>query len=236
MNNTKKALLISAISVILVFAVIVILSANHYNLIPKKAYYAHDFDIETITANTDQNQNGVDDYTDIMLGAREDAINHPRYDPSYFDGGYPPDNIGVCTDVIWRSFKNAGYDLKAMVDNDILLRTEAYATVTTPDPNIDFRRVGNLRVFFETYAISLTLDTEKISEWQPGDIVIFNGNKHIGIVSDKRNKDGKPYIIHNGGQPNREEDYLKRANVSGHYRFDASLIENRILVKWKEST
>lgn len=41
----------------------------------------------------------------------------------------------------------------------------------------------------------------------PGDIVIF-GTTHIGIVSDKRNKDGVPYLIHNAGQPLREEDAL----------------------------
>ena len=31
----------------------------------------------------------------------------------------PPDTEGVCTDVIWRAFKNAGYSLKDMVDEDI---------------------------------------------------------------------------------------------------------------------
>lgn len=32
------------------------------------------------------------------------------------EGGYPPDNIGVCIDVVWRAFANAGYSLKDMVD------------------------------------------------------------------------------------------------------------------------
>ena len=106
--------------------------------------------------------------------------------------------------------------------------------------NIDFRRVVNLRVF-EEYALSLTLDTDKIKEWQPGDIVIFGNDKHIGIVSDKRNSQGQPYIIHNGGQPKREEDYFKRGEVTeqgrvtGHYRFDASKISDDVLVKWQEA-
>ena len=99
--------------------------------------------------------------------------------------------------------------------------------------NIDFRRVRNLRIFFEEYAISLTLDINEIAEWQPGDIVIFENDKHIGIISDKRNKDGQPYVIHNGGQPNREEDYLSKSAVTGHYRFDASKIDEGILVKWE---
>ena len=92
-----------------------------------------------------------------------------------------------------------------------------------------------LRIFFEKYAIILTNDISQIDQFQPGDIVIFNGNDHIGIVSDIRNSKGVPYIIHNGGQPVREEDYLKRKpQISGHYRFDSSLIDQEILVKWED--
>ncbi len=204
-----------------------------FNLIPKPVYYGEDFGIEQLKSTVDFNGNGVDDYTDILLGARQDAKNHPKYDGAYFDGGFPPDNIGVCTDVVWRAFKNAGYNLREMVHNDILARKNAYPRIDKPDKNIDFRRVGNLRVFFEQYAISLATDTTEISEWQAGDIVIFEDDRHIGIVSDKRTKEGKPYIIHNGGQPNREEDYLKRGNVTGHYRFDASKVPEEILVRWE---
>ncbi|MBQ7800457.1 MAG: DUF1287 domain-containing protein, partial [Oscillospiraceae bacterium] len=107
---------------------------------------------------------------------------------------------------------------------------EAYPQIEVRDNNIDFRRVSNLQTFFEEYAQKLTTDTNEISQWQPGDIVIFNGGKHIGIVSDKRNSKGQPYIIHNGGQPNREEDYFKRAEVYAHYRFDASKIDDEVLI------
>lgn len=120
-----------------------------------------------------------------------------------------------------------------MVDQDIKARPESYPKVEKPDNNIDFRRVRNLRIFFEEHAISLTLDINEIAEWQPGDIVIFEDDKHIGIISDKRNKDGQPYVIHNGGQPNREEDYLRKSTVTGHYRFDATLIDNNALVEWE---
>ena len=205
---------------------------NYFNLIPKKYYTARDFGIETVKSSVDFNQNGVDDYTDILLGARKDAQNHPKYDGKYIDGGYPPDDIGVCTDVVWRAFKNAGYSLKDMVDRDIENRREAYSRIDKPDTNIDFRRVKNLNIFFKEYAISLTTDITQIAEWQPGDIVIFNNQAHIGIVSDKRNRDGMPYIIHNGGQPNREEDYLARSTVVAHYRFDASKIDSGVLAAW----
>lgn len=222
------------LAIILIILVICICFANYYNLLPRKSYTSNDFDIATLYSEVDFNNNGIDDYTDILLGARKDAENRPKYDGSYYDGGYPPDNIGVCTDVIWRALKNAGYNLREMVNNDIAARPEAYSKIEKRDINIDFRRVSNLRIFFEEYAISLTLDTEQIEEWQPGDIVIFGNDKHIGIVSDKRNKDGQPYIIHNGGQPNREEDYLKRGEVTGHYRFDTTLIEPSCLIAWAE--
>lgn len=196
-------------------------------------YTAEDFGIDTTQSPMDYNGNGIDDYTDILLGARKDAENHPKYDGSYHAGGYPPDNIGVCTDVVWRAFKNAGYSLRDMMDKDIRTRSEAYPKITKPDKNIDFRRVRNLRIFFDTYAIALTLDINETDQWQPGDIVIFGEDKHIGIISDKRNKYGQPYVIHNGGQRNREEDYLSRSRVTGHYRFDATKINEDVLVKWE---
>lgn len=49
---------------------------------------------------------------------------------------------------------------------------------------------------------------KKIEAWQPGVIVIFENSNHIGIISDKRNRNGVPYLIHNAGQPKREEDAL----------------------------
>lgn len=231
----KRKIILAIISFVTIVSVCIgFYAAYYYNLLPAKIYTAEDFGIETLHSSTDFDGDGIDDYTDILLGARMDAENHPKYDGSYYDGGFPPDDIGVCTDVVWRAFKNAGYNLREMVDYDVSLRSEAYPAIEKRDNNIDFRRVVNLRVFFEEYAISLTVDTDEINEWQPGDIVIFENNKHIGIVSDKRNADGQPYIIHNGGQPKREEDYLKRGNVTGHYRFDASLVNPSILIGWSE--
>lgn len=188
----------------------------------KTIYYAEDFGLETITSQTDYDNDGIDDYADILQGAKIEAENKPTYRSAYYDGGYPPDNEGVCTDVIWRALKNAGYSLKNMVDEDIKNNTEQYPRVAgSPDTNIDFRRVPNLKTYFERNQIVLTTDLTKIEEWQPGDIVVF-GSKHIGIISDKRNKKGIPYLIHNSGQPLREEDALELYNnydqITGHYR------------------
>ena len=188
----------------------------------KVFYSAKDFDIEVIISSTDYDNDGIDDYTDILQGAKIEAENKPIYKSAYYLGGYPPESEGVCTDVIWRALKNAGYVLKDMVDEDIKNNVSKYPRVNgEPDPNIDFRRVPNLKVYFEKNHTRLTIDLNKIAEWQPGDIVIF-GTSHIGIISDKRNKKGIPYLIHNGGQPNREEDFLEIYNkyepITGHYR------------------
>ena len=138
-----------------------------FRLLPGREYSGEDFGIETLISTSDYDGDGVDDYRDIMLGARADAENAPTYKSAYYAGGYPPADEGVCTDVIWRAFKNAGYSLKDMVDSDIAENPEDYPAVNSPDPNIDFRRVRNLRVFFEKYAERLTLDPSDISDWQP---------------------------------------------------------------------
>ncbi len=230
----KRILKIFLVASVIYIAVPVLKTRDYYNIIPKKSYTNRDFDIESVYSAVDYNNNGTDDYTDILLGARQDAENHPVYDPSYVQGGYPRENRGVCTDVVWRRFRNAGYSLRDMVDRDVMLYPRDYPGVEKRDNNIDFRRVVNLRVFFDKYATELSTDITDISQWQAGDIVIFKYNKHIGIVSDKRNKDGQSYIIHNGGQPVREEDYFKRGEVLKHYRFDASTIPTDVLKPWED--
>ena len=103
--------------------VLILLGLDYWNLLPHRTYTAEHFGIETLQSPLDADGDGVDDYTDLMLGARQDAENHPAYDPGYFAGGYPPEDRGVCTDVVWRAFQNAGYDLKALIDADIAENT-----------------------------------------------------------------------------------------------------------------
>lgn len=221
MKNIKKKYFILALIIIILIILFCIYILNYFNLIPKKVYTAEDFDVEVIKSDIDYDKDGIDDYTDIMLGARQDAENMPKYKSAYYAGGYPPDNEGVCTDLVWRAFKNAGYILKDLVDEDIKNNIESYTKIEIPDPNIDFRRVYNLKVFFERNSQILTNDIYDISKWQPGDIVIFQ-ESHIGIISDKRNNKGIPYLIHNTAQPVREEDVLERYKdiITGHYRWN----------------
>lgn len=232
-RNKRK----SHIIIIVTLAILIVISFAaliFYNIMPSKTYTAEDFNIKVVLSPVDFNNNKIDDYTDIRIGAKKDCDNKPKYNGKYCKNGYPPDNIGVCTDVVWRAFKNAGYCLRDMIDKDIQRRPEDYTYVKKRDNKIDFRRVKNLRTFFDKYAQSLTIDLSDIESFQPGDIVIFRDGKHIGIISDKRTRSGKPLLLHNSGQPVREEYYFKRDKMTKHYRFDASKIDKEVLVAWHE--
>lgn len=193
-------------------------------VVKKKYYDSKYFNIKVIKSDIDYNENGIDDYTDIVNGAILEGKKRPIYRSKYYNGGYPPEGEGVCTDLIWRSLKNAGYDLKELVDKDIERNIEEYPRIKVQDKNIDFRRVYNLHVFLERNTVSLTTDIHEIEEFQPGDILIFKNDKHIGIVSNKRNKRGIPYLIHHTNTFSNynlylEEDILENYKIIGHYRF-----------------
>ena len=77
----------------------------------------------------------------------------------------------------------------------------------------------NRKVFFSHTAAALTTDVSETEQWQGGDIVVFE--RHIGIVSDRRNKNGVPYVIHHNDpwQTAYEQDILEeRTDIVGHYR------------------
>ena len=188
------------------------------NIIPHRRYSNEDFGITTYTSTVDKDGDGIDDQTDILQNVRTYIDTEPKYKSKYYAGGYPDDEYGVCTDVVAQGLLHAGYDLQQLVDADIAANPEMYQ-VEKADPNIDFRRVRNLIVYFSNHAISLTTDISQIDQWQGGDIIVFE--KHIGIISDKRNKDGVPFIIHhaNPAQRQYEEDILGyRNDIVGHFR------------------
>ena len=185
---------------------------------PVRAKENEDFQIADIKSSVDRDGDGIDDQTDILEGARDYIATRPIYKSKYYDTGYPDDGFGVCTVVVATALRSAGDDLQELVEQDILENPQDYE-IEKPDANIDFRRVRNLRVYFSHTAIPLTTDIYDISQWQGGDIVIFE--KHIGIVSDKRNHAGVAYVIHHSGGPQAsyEEDILeKRDDIVGHYR------------------
>ncbi len=213
----KKKVIIFLI--ILVFTV-GILSLYLLNIIPHSKYLNSDFNIKTYISSIDKDNDGIDDQTDILNNVKKYIETKPKYQSKYYITGYPNDEYGVCTDVVAFGLKNAGYDLMELVNEDIINHKERY-NIEVVDKNIDFRRVKNLDVYFRNNHISITTDLTKIDEWQGGDIIVFKD--HIGIISDKRNKNGVPFLIHHANpiQVNYEEDVLElygQDYIIGHYR------------------
>lgn len=196
----------------------VIFLLYRYNYIPHKKYDTEFFGIQPYVSQNDKDGDLIDDQTDILQSARQYTAQKPRYKSKYYADGYPSDGYGVCTDVVAQAMLGAGYDLMELVDEDIRQHQKEY-DILKSDKHIDFRRVKNLKVYFKNTAQSLTTDIYDIESWHGGDIVIFK--KHIGIVSDKRNKKGIPFVIHHANpfQADYEEDILEIwGKVEGHYR------------------
>lgn len=205
-----RSVIIVPFSILIIFLLILPIAKG------KGPYTAEELGIKEISSMRDSDGDGIEDYSDIVMSARAYIATSPTYKSAYYDGGYPTDGCGVSTDVIWQALLGAGIDLKSAIDADIKENVEAYPNVKTPDPNIDFRRVNNLWVYFERNAISLTTDKSRVEEWQAGDIIVFEG--HIGICSDKRNRKGVPYVIHLTSHGGFEDDHLFLYKVVGHYR------------------
>ena len=214
----KKRIIVITLISLLILIFIIIYLLYKFNYIPHKMYSNEYFNIKTYTSSIDKDNDGVDDQTDILNNVREYIATNPKYKSKYYASGYPDDGYGVCTDVVAFGLKGAGYDLMELVNEDIKNNRNNY-NIDAIDKNIDFRRVQNLKVYFENNAISLTTDIYDIESWQGGDIVIFQN--HIGIVSNNRNKDGVTFIIHHANplQKYYEEDILESRNdIIGHYR------------------
>ena len=179
------------------------------------------------SSKVDKNENGIPDPIDIVNSARKEAEQKTIYKDAYYVGGYPPDGEGVCTDVIWRGFKSINISIKDLIDKDIKENMAQYKGVNGKvDPNIDFRRVLNQDTFFKKNCIQLTTEFKKddinnLKEWQPGDIIVFiEGYEHIAIISDERDDDGIPYVIHNSHPCASEAKLSWFYNpIHGHYRW-----------------
>ena len=226
------------IKILIIFLIISISTVYFFTRIEKNWDYSlkniiseKKVEIKNITTISDIDKDWVNDIDDIVAWARNEVKNKTNYRSAYYSGGYPPENEWVCTDVVWRALKNAWIDLKKLMDEDIKNNLNSYKRVKwKPDKNIDFRRVPNLDTFLKRKAISLTLEVipwniENLKQWQPWDIVTFDKPKnHTAIISDRRNKDWVPYIIHNSAPTPREDDWLiywdkNISKIMGHYRW-----------------
>ena len=167
-----------------------------------------------------------------LVAAAEERTHHTvRYDPAYvripYPGGDVPEDTGVCTDEVIRSYRAVGIDLQKEVHEDIEKNFSLYSRrwrwlTRRPDTNIDHRRVPNLMVFFSREGESLAV-TESPADYLPGDIVTWDlgaGVPHIGIVVDEKSAEGgRHLIVHNIGQGPKREDVLFAWKITGHYRY-----------------
>ena len=151
------------------------------------------------------------------------------YNGDYYSIPYPngdvPDGIGVCTDVIIRTFRAVGLDLQKEVHEDMEANFELYPQRldhNKPDSNIDHRRVPNLMTYFKRQGAEIPI-TENGKNYLPGDIVSWSlggGLTHIGVVVNKKSNDNKRFmIVHNIGGGQVLEDCLFNYTITGHYRF-----------------
>lgn len=204
--------------IMIIISIIIWYILYSFNYIPHKKYTNEDFNIKTYISEVDKDGDGIDDQTDILNNVKKYIATNPKYKSKYYGSGYPDDEYGVCTDVVAFGLKDAGYDIMELLNENVKANRELY-DIDVVDKNIDFRRVENLKVYFDNTAISLTTDVNQIEEWQGGDIVVFKN--HIGIISDNRNKNGITFVIHHANpyQKYYEEDILENRNdIVGHYR------------------
>jgi uncharacterized protein YijF (DUF1287 family) len=166
-----------------------------------------------------------------IISAIEQTTVTTGYDPAYVGIEYPNGDVapetGVCSDVVVRAFRKAGIDLQKEVHEDMGRAWEEYPKrwgASGRDTNIDHRRVGNLRTYFERQGKARPITADR-GQYLPGDIVSWDlGNKvdHIGIVVNVWSEQSNGYlIVHNIGSGARMEDVLLNWEITGHYRYFA---------------
>ncbi len=152
------------------------------------------------------------------------------YLPLDYPNGDVPADIGVCTDEIIRSLRVLGVDLQKLVHEDMRAAFSAYPKkwgLSSPDKNIDHRRVPNLETFFKRQEISLPT-TDDPYDYFDGDIVTYAAGEHfthIAIVVPAPDGSRVPWIIHNSGQGPQCENRLFDYPITGHFRFQPSNIQ-----------
>lgn len=235
----------------LVIVIAVIISVNQFSF--KKEYRPPtalsdelpryrliDMDNTGITGDADED--GINNQKDIMLGVKKQLgkpaknIFLEEGETNYYQGGDPPEDLADCTDIIVRAFLEAGFSLKDLVYEDIKENFDKYPIKeiwnrSFCDPNIDYRRIQNLEIFFNRNAKVFDIlfnasDEQNLNSWLPGDVVFFDMDRigysdNVGIISDNTTRDGVPKVIYNYIDPGYtvERDILKEKIITGHYRF-----------------
>ncbi len=182
------------------------------------------------SADAQNQQAALPPFPRAFVDAAIERTNHRviydgSYRPIHYPGGDVPDSIGVCSDVVIRSYRALGVDLQKLVHEDMNVAFDEYPSkwgLQKPDANIDHRRVLNLQTFLRRQDAEFPV-TDNPADYKPGDLVtwLLPGNlPHIGIVTDRRLGNGRrPLIVHNIGRGTVLEDMLFSYDVTGHYRY-----------------
>jgi uncharacterized protein YijF (DUF1287 family) len=214
--KTILFILISALGISLLFSIVLPKG------IPLKFYLPVSIDRKILRTDISH-----DYISPIVTAARNQIGVVTKYDGTYYVGGYPPEDRGVCSDVISRALRDSGYNLKEKLDSDMKKHPERYTREY--DPHINFRRVVNIEDYLDTHAQSLSPNPptdNDWSDWLPGDIVTYEQIPgqlwHIAIISDYASHNGTPLIIHNYGVGTQENDMLLTwpSNLVKRYRIN----------------
>lgn len=164
----------------------------------------------------------------LVAAARQQIGVTRLYDSAYVEMSYPggdvPTERGVCTDVTVRALRIQGLDLQRAIHEDMRANFAAYPHnwgLKGPNAHIDHRRVPNQMRWFEREGWSQPITTNA-DDYMGGDIAAWklsgSGLLHIGIVSDRKTREGTPLVIHNIGSGAVEDDILFAHTIIGHYR------------------
>jgi uncharacterized protein YijF (DUF1287 family) len=155
------------------------------------------------------------------------------FDPSYYKIPYPDGDVapgkGKEADLLIRSYRRLGIDLQKEVHEDMAANFRVYPQLwgaLAPDPNIDHRRVANLRRFFERKGETLEA-TRNPADYKPGDVVIWslaNAEAHIGIVvPGPIHRGEEPWVVHHPENGNvKWENVLFDHKIDAHFRYPAA--------------
>jgi uncharacterized protein YijF (DUF1287 family) len=161
----------------------------------------------------------------LITSARAQVGVTTMYDPAYVKLDYPGGDVsrerGVCIDVVIRAYRDSfKFDFQENIHLDMKTNFGLYPKtwgLTRTDRNIDHRRVPNMETWLQRHDHELPA-----KDWQPGDIITCRvGGRlpHIGILSNRRGRNGNLLAIHNIGLGTLEDSRIWDYGNRRRFRF-----------------
>jgi uncharacterized protein YijF (DUF1287 family) len=173
----------------------------------------------------DADKDGIPDPLDVLIGGKKTVLDAAPYGGQYMVIDYPngdiPRGMGVCTDVIIRAARNAGFDLQSALQRDIRAARRSYPMVKRPNANIDHRRVKTILPYFVRHWDRRKVELDaKDDPLRPGDVV-FMDTFPSKSGPDQIGPSGLPLVINSwtDGFRTSEMDLLSFVPVTHRFRF-----------------